>query len=226
MKIAVAIVAAAMGLVSSSHAETPGAVYVATYVEFQPEAVAQGIELLNAYVAESATEPGNLGATAYREIGRPERFLIMESWRDDQAFVAHQDAAHAESFRDRFESLRRAPLDPRITSGFSVDTWRNSRGSDSVYVVTHVDVPGPFREQAEGMLRTLAEAGRRDKGLLRYDIYQQQDRPNHFTVFAAWDSRRDFDANGHTAPWQGFRDELASMLGALYDERLYASMTR
>ena len=36
-----------------------------------------------------------------------------------------------------------------------------------------------------------------------------------------WRSREAFDANGMSAHQREFRDKLAGMTGALYDERMY-----
>jgi quinol monooxygenase YgiN len=52
-------------------------------------------------------------------------------------------------------------------------------------------------------------------------VLQQTNRPNHFTVVEAWKDRNAFDAHGMAAHTRQFRDRLAPMSGALYDERLY-----
>ena len=54
-----------------------------------------------------------------------------------------------------------------------------------------------------------------------YDVVQQTNRPNHFTVVEMWRSRNDHEANSMSAHQREFRDKLAQMTGALYDERLY-----
>jgi quinol monooxygenase YgiN len=90
-----------------------------------------------------------------------------------------------------------------------------------VYVVTHVDVPPPRKDDCVALLRTLAAASRKETGNLRYDVVQQSNRPNHFTVIEVWRSRKDFDQHAAAAPARAFRDQLTPMSGALYDERLY-----
>ena len=99
---------------------------------------------------------------------------------------------------------------------------RNSRGT--VAVVTHVDVPPPSKDQAAALLTRLAEASRNDEGNLRYEVLQQTNRLNHFTLVETWRSRQAFDANGMSPHQREFRDKLAQMTGALYDERLYESL--
>lgn len=225
MKFTAAIIASTICLAASAHAQTVAEIYIAIYLEFQPESTDSGVPLLHKYVVATRKDPGNLRALALHESGRPDRFVVIEAWSDQAAYAAHQSAAHTQTTRGQIETILRAPPDERVNSGFSVDRDLGAGGSRSVFVVTHVDVPGTSREQGEALLQRLAEASRKDKGLVRYDIYQQQDRPNHFTVFANWDSRDSFDANGHTDHWRTFRQSLSSMLGALYDERLYENMT-
>jgi quinol monooxygenase YgiN len=109
-----------------------------------------------------------------------------------------------------------------VTHGFAIDPQPRAAGPNALYVATHVDVPGARREEAEALLKRLFEPSRIDPGHVRYDIYQQNEpRTNHFTIFAAWDNQRAFDAYGGTPHWLQFREALAPMLGALYDERLY-----
>src|SRR5439155_589163 len=82
----------------------------------------------------------------------------------------------------------------------------------------------PGRSDAVGRLKSLGEASRRDDGNLRYEIVQQTNRPNHFTVIEIWASREAFDAHGMAPHVREFRDRLAPMSGALYDERLYETV--
>ena len=74
---------------------------------------------------------------------------------------------------------------------------------------------------AVAILKVLADANRQASGNLRYEVVQQANRPNHFTVFEVWRSRSAFDANIAAPPQREFRDKLGVMTGALYDERLY-----
>jgi quinol monooxygenase YgiN len=59
---------------------------------------------------------------------------------------------------------------------------------------------------------------------VRYEIVQQTNRPNHFTVIEIWASREALDAHGMAPHVREFRDKLAPMSGALYDERLYETV--
>ena len=57
--------------------------------------------------------------------------------------------------------------------------------------------------------------------ICEFDVWQQTNRPNHFTVVEAWGSRGAFDVHEMQKETREFRIKLAPMSGALYDERLY-----
>jgi quinol monooxygenase YgiN len=124
--------------------------------------------------------------------------------------------------RDKLQALRNSPADDRFHSAFATGKLDTPRGA--LYVVTHVDVVPPKREDAQAALKVLADANRGAEGNLRYEVLQQTNRLNHFTVVETWRSRQAFDANGMSAHQREFRDKLAQMTGALYDERLYESL--
>lgn len=202
--------------------QEPIPVYVATYLEVSPAETGAGAELAAQYAGDTSSEAGNLLVTALQEEGRANRFVVIEAWQDQAAFDAHQAAAHTTGFRERLQAIQAAPYDQRLNTGFALDPQTGPAGPDAMYVVTHVDVPGPFREQAETLQQQLVAAGRGDAGNVRYEVYQQYEpRTNHFTMFTVWDSRAALEAHGDSPHWKTFRAALGPMLGALYDERLY-----
>ena len=90
-----------------------------------------------------------------------------------------------------------------------------------LYVVTYVETKPTARDETAALLKSYRGVSRSAPGNVRFEIVQQTNRPNHFTVFEIWRSREAFDANGMSAYQREFRDKLAGMAGALYDERLY-----
>jgi quinol monooxygenase YgiN len=201
----------------------PNAVYVATYVDVQVTSTNDGAALIKAYREATRAEKGNLGVDVVRETGRPSRSVIMEIWNDAPSFEAHEKAPHTIEFRAKLRALQNSPYDQRVHKGISVDPkpWKLERGT--VSVVTHVDVPPPSKDQAAALLQHLAEASRSDEGNLRYDAFQELSRTNHFTVFAVWKDRKTFDSHETKTHSRQFREAIAPMLGAPYDERLYTS---
>jgi quinol monooxygenase YgiN len=202
------------------------AVHVATYLEALPAARRDGAALIAQYARAAATDAGNLGVQALQESARADRFVIIESWRDQAAYGSHESADYTQAFREQFKAVQRAPIDARINRSFAVDALPRTAGPRAISVVTHVDVPGARREEAEALLLRLYAAIRKDPGNVRYDIYQQlEPRTNHFTVYAVWETQRDFEVSGSTPHGLQFRAALGPLLGALYDERIYRSVS-
>jgi quinol monooxygenase YgiN len=195
--------------------------YVVTYVESKPTARDETAALLKSYRAASRAAPGNLRSIAVQRPRRPGQFAVVAAWKDKAAWDAHTAAAGTKAFRDKLGALRNAPADDRFHNSLSVGPMDVPHAAGAVYGVTHVDVIPPQKDNAIVALKALGEANRAAGGNVRYEIVQQTNRPNHFTVFEVWRSREAFDANGMSAHQREFRDKLAGMAGALYDERLY-----
>ena len=213
---------------ASSSAQTPppaieGPVYIATYLEVVPTAVKEGSALLKQYRDASRKDAGNQRMELVQEMGRPTRFALLAIWADQKAYEAHGKAAHTARFRDKLKSVHAAPYDERAHSGMAVAD-KGAVRAGAIAVVTHVDVPPPFKDTTVPLLQQLAEASRKDAGNLRFEVQQQGNRPNHFTVVEVWADQKAYDAHvmaGHT---RQFRDKLGPMSGALYDERLYRAV--
>jgi quinol monooxygenase YgiN len=207
-----------------SHAQTPpvieGRVYVVTYVEVLPGAVKDAAPVLRQYRDATRKETGNLRLEVAQEAGRAMRFVVLSIWSDQKAFDAHRKAASAMTFREKLNGIQAAPYDERVHSGFAVATPATSRPA-GVVVATHVDVPPPFKDTVEPMLRQLSEASRNESGNLRFEVGQQANRPNHFTVVELWADQGAYEAHVAASHTRQFREKLGPMVGALYDERLY-----
>jgi quinol monooxygenase YgiN len=91
-------------------------------------------------------------------------------------------------------------------------------------VVTHVDVPPPKKDECIAALKTLVADSRKDPGSVRFDVFQQGNRPNHFSVVEIWKSQSAYEAHITAVSTKKFRDQLTPMSGALYDERLYKAI--
>jgi quinol monooxygenase YgiN len=199
-------------------------VYVVTYFDVAPTAAAETAVLVRLHAEACRKEIGNLSFQAFAEIGRPNRFAILESWRDKPALEAHAVAPSTSAFGDELKPLLISGTGARLLSGFSVAPPGAQPGSGTVYVLTHVDVPPPQKDQAIELQKALAAAARKDDGNLWFDVLQQNDRPNHFTLYEGWRDRKAFDASIMAAHTKEFRQKLNPLEGALYDERLYQAV--
>jgi quinol monooxygenase YgiN len=211
---------------SSLHAEDAvnAPVYLVAYFEVAPSAATETAGLLRQYGAAARTEDGSASFDGFEEIGRPNRFAIVEAWRDKKAAEAHGSSGATKDFRDKLRPLLVSPLDVRPSGGLSVAAPKAQAGADVIFVLTHVDVVPTGKDQGIILVKELAEAGRKDPTNLRFDVLQQDSRPNHFTVVEAWRDRNAFDANVTAAHTKAFREKLTPLSGALYDERLYQAL--
>src|ERR1700728_810078 len=86
------LLAAALLSMAAAPASAQGAVHVVTYIELQAAETKNGMMLLKQYREAARKEGGNLEAEMGQEIGRANRFVLIEGWRDQSAFDAHEKA--------------------------------------------------------------------------------------------------------------------------------------
>jgi quinol monooxygenase YgiN len=199
-------------------------IHTATYVEVTAAAAKDGAALLKQYRDAARKEDGNLRSEVAQELGRPNRFVVLGIWKDQAAFDAHGKSAATTAFRDKLKGIQHGPYDERIHNTLAVGANEPVTAKRAIYVVSHVDVPPPRKDECIAALNPLAEASRKGDGNMRFEVVQQTNRPNHFTVVEAWKDRKAYDARGAAAAQKTFRDKLGPMLGALYDERIYRAI--
>jgi quinol monooxygenase YgiN len=199
-------------------------VYVVTYVDVMPNSAAAGAKLLKQYRDASRKEDGSVRFDVLEEIARPNRFAIVEVWKDKPARDAHVNAASTAQFRDKLKAIANAPYDERVNGGLYVGPAQSQRAKGAVYVVTHVDVIPAGKDDCMALLKGMSTDTPKDAGNLRYEVLQQPNRPNHFEVVETWSNRKALDAHAMAAHTRAFREKLAPLAGALYDERFYSEL--
>ena len=209
---------------AAARAEGAAPVHVATYIEIVAASVKDGAALLTQYRDASRKENGNMRAEVAREIGRPNRFVVLEVWKDQAAFEAHGKSASTSAFRDKLKTIHGAPHDERVHNTLNVGPNDAAGSKGAIIVVSHVDVPPPRKDECIAALNPLADGSRKGGGSQRFEVVQQTSRPNHFTVVEAWKDKKAYDASRSADAQRAFRDKLGPMLGALYDERLYQTL--
>ena len=195
--------------------------FIATYFEVGASSAKDGAALLTQYRDASRKEGGNMRAEVAREIGRPNRFVVLETWKDQAAFEAHGKSAGTTAFRDKFKAIQAGPYDERVHNSLNVGPNDPLGGKRAIVVASHVDVPPPRKDECIAALNPLADASRKAGGNQRFEVQQQTSRPNHFTVVEVWKDKKAYDGSRAADTQRQFRDKLGPMLGALYDERLY-----
>jgi len=220
--------AVALGLViaigSSALSQTASeAVYAVTYLDVGASSLGRGVDLLKQYRESSRHEAANVEFTVLQETDRPNRFAIVEGWKDQSAFDAHQKAAPTAQFEEALKAIRNSPPNRHVLHAFATGSERAERPSGALYMVEHIDFLPMFANIAQPAVRRLAEASAKDDGVLRYDIYQEPaPRADHYSVVPVWTSAKAFDAHEIVAHTREFR--AATVMPArrnLYDQRLY-----
>jgi quinol monooxygenase YgiN len=224
------MIAAASAIVPSAQAQTGAdAVYAVTYLDVGTTTVAQGVDLIKKYRELSRREAANLEFTVLQEASRPNRFVIMEGWRDQAAFEAHDKGTAKAEFENSLKPLRNSPPDRHMLQPFANAPARAVPASGALYMVEHVDFLGgnpAIAAAAVPLVKALAESSQKEAGAVRYEIYRQPPpRINHYEVVAAWTDAKAFDAHETAAHTREFRAATAQFGRAwranLYDQRLY-----
>jgi quinol monooxygenase YgiN len=223
------IAAAVMPALAQTSAD---AVFAVTYLDVGVGAVPEGVALIQKYRDQSRHEGANLEFTILQEVRRPNRFVIMEGWRDQAAFDAHDKGAAKGEFEGALKPIRNSPADRHMLQPFANAVPRPAPAAGALYMVEHVDFLGgdpAIAAAAAPLVKALAEASQKEAGAVRYEIYRQPPpRINHYEVVAAWNDVKAFNVHetaGHTlefrnASAQGGRAWRAN----LYDQRLYRAL--
>jgi quinol monooxygenase YgiN len=200
-------------------------VYVVSYIEVAPKDGGTGAGLLRQLAASSRKDDGNMRFDILQRAAPSNQFAIVAIWKDQKAYDAHLAASHSKEFRDKIKPHLISAIDDRLHSGMEIATTPAGKSdAGAVFVVTHVDVPPPKKDDCISLLKALAADSRKEPGVPRFDVFQQTSRPNHFSVVEIWKDQNAYDAHITAAHTKKFREQLTPMSGALYDERLYKAL--
>ena len=212
-----------IALAPSAPAQTAAPVYVVTYLDVSTDWVVQGAGLLKQYRELSARQAGNLEFSVMQETARPNRFVIVEGWKDQAAFAAHEKSSDAALFNFTLEAIRNSPPNQHVLQNFATAPARAAPAGGAVHMVEHVDFQPAFGTAAPPLVTALAQASQKEEGAVRYDILQEPPpHANHYTVVAVWASRAAYDLHETAAYTRQFRAATVMPARAnMYDQRLY-----
>jgi quinol monooxygenase YgiN len=205
-----------------ARAQNDPTIHMVSYIDVAPAAKDQAAALLRPLAEASRKDAGNLLFQILQRTAPAHQFVIVATWKDQQSLDAHDAAAHSKQSRSQVEPHLIAPIDDRLCIPTFVAAQKP--GDSSVYVVTHVDVPGAVRDKILPALQALAEHSRKEAGNLRFDVSYQKNRTNHFTVMENWKDQAGNDTHELAAHTRDFRGVLTPITGALYDQRWYNAM--
>lgn len=202
-----------------------GPVYAVSYIDAAPAARAAVVKALQQLAAASRKDDGNQRLEILQRIAPPNQFVLVSIWKDKKSQEAHAAAAHTKDFREKMKPQLISLIDDRLHTGFEIASGAAGKvAPGAIFVVSHVDVPPPRKDECEAALKALAADSRKDAGVVRFEVFQQSNRPNHFTVVEVWKNQKAYDDHIVSAHNKKFRDTLTPMTGALYDERLYKAL--
>jgi quinol monooxygenase YgiN len=107
-----------------------------------------------------------------------------------------------------------------ILSPFS---WAEEANS-SVVTVIHIDAMPQFTQAAAAILIGFRSDSLRDAGANGFQLLQEVDHPNHFTLVEQWSTRKDYESHNIAIHTRHFRDQLQPMLGSPFDERIHTEL--
>src|SRR5262249_23861109 len=154
-----------------------------TYVDVMPSSVVSGASLFKQYCDANRKDDGSTRVEVLQEVSRPNRFAVVEAWKDKATPDAHVTAASTTQFRDKLKAIRNPPYDERINNGAYVPAAQGQPSKDAIYVLTHVDVVPTSRDDCMALLKGMSGDTLKDAGNVAYNVLQQQNCANHFTVF-------------------------------------------
>jgi len=93
-------------------------VYVVTYLDVGANSLGLGVDLLKQYRESSRHEAANVEFTVLQETDRPYRFAIVEGWKDQSAFDAHQKAKSTAEFEEALKAIRTSPPNQHVLHAF------------------------------------------------------------------------------------------------------------
>jgi len=220
-----AVVALALVGRSAQAQQTPAA-YVVSYIETMPGKEQQAAQVIQRYAASARGSAGSLRFEALQRIDRPNQFALLAEWKDQQAAESYAASDAAKQFHANLQALLIAPQDDRPSTALDAGPTEPLRdgGKDVIYAVTHVDLIPPKKDEGTAALKQFTGPSRADDGNLRYDVLQQDSRPNHFTTVEIWRNRSALEAHEVAEHTRKLRDVLLPMGGALYDQRLYHAL--
>ena len=195
--------------------------YAVAYVEVASSGSAQARAAFTRYRDAVARESGVASLDVFEQIGRPGHFAVIEAWRDQAGFDAHQTAASLAALKDALQPIRISGYDQRPYKTLTVAPARGAGGKNAVIVVSHVDIGGGGQVDVPAMLRRLAEASRAEPGCLRFDVTQHTARANHFTVVEVWEDQQALDRHAAAAHTKQYRDDVQPVSGSPLDARVY-----
>jgi quinol monooxygenase YgiN len=199
--------------------------FAVAYVETRADAASAGRAALERYRDGVARQAGCVAVELFEQLGRPGRFAVVESWRDQSAFEARQPGPKG-ALLEALRAIRISDYDERpykaLTLAENAAADVASSEQPGLFVIAHVDVAP--NTQAPELLARVADLSRSEQGNRRFDVLQHAQRGNHFTVVEHWRSEAALDEHVAARHTREYRDALQPLTGSPLDERVYTAV--
>lgn len=224
-------IAASVALAPTAHAQSGATLHAATYLDVAVGSVSKGVELIGKFRDAARRDPANLEFTILQETGRPNRFVIIEGWKDTAAFEAYDKSAATSAFQDALKTIRNSPPDRHMMLPHAIAPAR-SIPAGALYMIEHVDFLGgnpQIAADAAPLIAAFAQTTQKEPGAAQYNIYRQPPpRGNHYEIVSVWPDAKAFDAHEMAPHTLQFRNASAQQGSTwrcnLYDQRLYKAL--
>jgi quinol monooxygenase YgiN len=90
----------------------------------------------------------------------------------------------------------------------------------TVYVVSYIDAAIASKGQVATLLQRLADASRKETGVIRFEVLQRTAPSSQFLILEVWKDQEVLDRHAASAHSKQIRSELAPLLIAPVDDRL------
>src|SRR5438067_2276622 len=94
----------------------------------------------------------------------------------------------------------------------------------AMYMISYVEAAPAAKAQVMGLLKQLADASRKETGVLRFEVLQRSAPSHHFAILAAWKDQQGLDAHAGAAHTKQFTDRSEPLLITPVDERYYIAI--
>lgn len=96
-----------------------------------------------------------------------------------------------------------------------------ANANPTLYVVSYIEAVPAAKGQVVTLLKQLAEASRKEPGVMRFEILHRTSPSNQFVILEVWKDKQALDAHTAAAPAKQFNDKLQPLLVAPRDDRIH-----
>ena len=98
---------------------------------------------------------------------------------------------------------------------------QDAAANPTLYIVSYIDAAPAAKGQVATLLRQLADASRKEPGVMRFEVLQRISPSNQFVILEVWKDKPALDAHAAAAPAKQFSDKLQPLLVAPRDDRIH-----